>query len=67
VISGHPRDIGMGREWLLAIVDGTMSKNESETGWEFDSATARHFMCWVRSYACLSRLRTDSLYVLESY
>jgi hypothetical protein len=51
---------------MLAIVDGTMPKNEFETGREFDSAAARHFTSWVRSYARLSRLRTDSLYVLES-
>jgi hypothetical protein len=44
-----------------------MIKNEFETGREFDSAAARLFMSWVRSYARLSRLRTDSLYVLESY
>jgi hypothetical protein len=51
---------------MLAIVDGTMPKNEFETGQEFDSAAARHFTSWVQSYARLSRLRTDSLYVLES-
>jgi hypothetical protein len=51
---------------IFAIVDGTMLKNEFETGREFDSAAARHFTSWVRSYARLSRLRTDSLYVLES-
>jgi hypothetical protein len=51
---------------MLAIVDGTMPKNELETGREFDSAAARHFTSWVRSYARLSHLRTDSLYVLES-
>jgi hypothetical protein len=51
---------------MLAIVDGTMLKDEFETGWEFDSVAARHFTSWVRSYARLSRLRTDSLYVLES-
>jgi hypothetical protein len=28
---------------MLAIVDGTMPKNEFETGREFDSAAARHF------------------------
>jgi hypothetical protein len=50
---------------MLAIVDGTMPKNEFETEREFDSAAVRHFTSWVRSYACLSRLRTDSLYVLE--
>jgi hypothetical protein len=35
---------------MLAIVDGTMPKNEIETGREFDSAAARHFTSWVRSY-----------------
>jgi hypothetical protein len=52
---------------MMAIVDGTMLKNEFETGREFDSAAARHFMSLVRSCARLSRLRTDSLYILESY
>jgi hypothetical protein len=51
---------------MLAIMDGTMLKDEFETGREFDSAAARHFMSWVRSYARLSHLRTDSLYILES-
>jgi hypothetical protein len=51
---------------IFAIVDGTMLKNEFKTGQEFDSAAARHFTSWVRSYACLSRLRIDSLYILES-
>jgi hypothetical protein len=51
---------------MLAIVDGTMLKDEFETGREFDSAAARHFTFWVRSYARLSHLRTDLLYVLES-
>jgi hypothetical protein len=51
---------------IFAIVDRTVLKNEFETGWEFDSAAARHFTSWVRSYARISRLRTDSLYVLES-
>jgi hypothetical protein len=32
---------------MLAIVDGTMLKDEFETGWEFDSAVARHFTSWV--------------------
>jgi hypothetical protein len=48
---------------MLAIVDGTMHKDEFETGQEFDSVAARHFTSWVQSYARLSRLRTDSLYV----
>jgi hypothetical protein len=51
---------------MLAIVDGIMPKIEFETGREFDSAAARHFTSWVRSYARLSHLRTDPLYVLES-
>jgi hypothetical protein len=51
---------------IFAIMDGTMLKNEFETGREFDCAAARHFASWVRSYAYLSRLRTDSLYVLKS-
>jgi hypothetical protein len=51
---------------MLAIVDGTILKDEFEIGREFDSAAARHFTSWVRSYARLSRLRTDPLYVLES-
>jgi hypothetical protein len=51
---------------IFAIVYGTMLKNEFESRREFDSAAARHFTSWVRSYARLSRLRTDSLYVLES-
>jgi hypothetical protein len=51
---------------MMAIMDGTMPKNEFETEREFDSAAARHFTSWVWSYARLSRLRTDSLYVLES-
>jgi hypothetical protein len=51
---------------MLAIVDATMLKDEFETRREFDSAVARHFTSWVRSYARLSHLRTDSLYVLES-
>jgi hypothetical protein len=52
---------------ILAIVDGTIPKNEFETGREFDSAAVRHFTSWVRSYVRLSRLRTNSMYVLESY
>jgi hypothetical protein len=51
---------------IFAIVDGTMLKNEFETGREFDSVTVRHYTSWVRSYARRSHLRTDSLYVLES-
>jgi hypothetical protein len=51
---------------IFAIVDGTMLKNKFKTGREFDSAAARHFTSWMRSYACLSRLMTDSLYILES-
>jgi hypothetical protein len=51
---------------MMAIVDGTMPKNEFETEREFDSAATRHFTSWVRSYARLSRLRTDLMYVLES-
>jgi hypothetical protein len=51
---------------MLPIMDETMLKDEFETGREFDSAGARHFTSWVQSYARLSRLRTDSLYVLES-
>jgi hypothetical protein len=39
---------------MLAIVDGTMPKNEFEIGREFDSAAARHFTSWVWSYAHLS-------------
>jgi hypothetical protein len=35
VISGHPRDLGSGlRVAIFAIVDGTMLKNECETGRE---------------------------------
>jgi hypothetical protein len=68
VISDHPRDLGeMGsRVAMLAIVDGTMLKNEIKTEREFDAAATRHFTSWVRSYARLSRLRTDLIYVLES-
>jgi hypothetical protein len=51
---------------MLAIVDGTMLKDKFETGREFDSAATRHFTSWVQNYARLSRLRTDSLYILES-
>jgi hypothetical protein len=64
----HPRALGEGgsRLAIFAIMDGTMLKTEFETGREFDSVAARRFTSWVRSYARLSRLRTDLLYVLES-
>jgi hypothetical protein len=67
VIYCHPRALGEGRSRLaiFVIVEGTMLKNKFETGREFDSATARHFTSWVRSYARLSHLRTDSLYSLS--
>jgi hypothetical protein len=68
VIYCHPRALEESGSWwaIFAIVEGTMLKNEIETGREFDSAAARHFTSWVRSYAHLSRLRINSLYVLES-
>jgi hypothetical protein len=31
---------------MLAIVDGTMHKDEFETRQEFDSVAARHFTSW---------------------
>jgi hypothetical protein len=68
VIYCHPRVLRESGSWLaiFAIMERTMLKNEFEIGREFDSAAARHFTSWVRSYVCLSRLKTDSLYVLES-